>query len=105
MSPDLRAYEFEHTLAANQDLITEEKRIGYSSKRFFIEDIMDGDWLLNLTYKGNKKSAPTYFKLTAYYNWGKVNQVKLVKVYKMGPEDNQKIQLLRVNRQTLFASR
>ena len=33
VSPDLRAYEFEHTLAANQDFITEEKRIDRKSTR------------------------------------------------------------------------
>lgn len=105
VSPDRRSYIFEHKLEANQRLITEEKQIGYSSKRFFIEDIMEGDWLLNLTYKGNKKSDPTYFKLTAFYNWGKVNETKVVKVYKLTPDDRQKIQMLRINRQILLASR
>ncbi|PQB04218.1 hypothetical protein BST85_04350 [Aureitalea marina] len=105
VSPDRRAYVFEHTLEANQLLINTEKRTGFSSKRFFIEDIMEGDWLINLSYKGNKKSAPTYFKMTAYYNWGKVDETKVVQVYKLNPSDDQKIQLLKINRQTLLASR
>ncbi len=104
VAPDRRAYVFEHTLSANQELINEEKRKGYSSKRFFIEDIKDGEWLVNLTYKGNKKTAPTYFKFTAYYNWGKVNERQETQVFKLNPDQQQKLQLLRVNRQVLLAS-
>ena len=55
VNPDKRAYVFDHSLEANNDLIIEEKKLGYSSKLFFLEDIGDGEWLVNLTYKGNKK--------------------------------------------------
>ena len=103
VSPDRRAYVFEHTLASNQELINEEKSKGYSSKRFFINDIEDGEWLLNLTYKGNKKSAPTYFKLTTYYNWGKINQSQEIKVYKLTDDQQQKLQLLKINKQIMLA--
>ena len=105
VSPDRRAYVFEHTLASNQQLITEEKRKGYSSKRFFIEDIENGEWLMNLTYKGNKKEDPTFFKLTIYYNWGKVNQSQEIKVFKLTEDQQQKLQLVKVNKQVLLASK
>jgi hypothetical protein len=103
VAPDQRAYVFEHTMEVNQDLINEEKRQGFSSKRFFIEDIEYGDWLVNLTYKGNKKSAPTYFKLTTYYNWGKPNEYSEVRVYRLNPQDRDKLQLLKLNRQAMLA--
>ncbi len=104
VAPDRRAYVFEHTLSANQQLINEEKRKGYSSKRFFIDDIEDGEWLVNLSYKGNKKATPTYFKFTTYYNWGKVNERQETRVFKLNPDQRGKLQLLRVNRQVLIAS-
>jgi len=102
VSPDRRAYVFEHSLASNQDLITKEKEKGYSSKGFIIETVDDGEWLINLTYKGNKKPEPTYFKFTTHYNWGKWNQRDEVKVYEF-EEQRNKVQLLKINKELLFA--
>jgi hypothetical protein len=96
VNPDKRAYVFDHSLEANNDLIIEEKKLGYSSKLFFLEDIGDGEWLVNLTYKGNKKQVPTYLKLTSYYNWSKSNEKRRIEVYKLELQD-QKIRLLTVN--------
>lgn len=99
VSPDRRAYVFDHSLSANADLITDEKKVGYSSKMFVIEDLGNqGDWLVNLTYKGNKKTVPTIFKLTTYYNWGKPNEKKDVNVYKLEIQ-NQKASLLKFDRE------
>lgn len=100
VSPDLRSYVFEHTVNANQELITEEKQKGYSSKEFFIDDIGDGEWLVNFTYKGNKKPEPTYIKVTTFYNWGKAEQNQEISVYKFQNERN-KIQLKKFQRDVL----
>jgi len=102
VNQDKRAYVFEHSLAANQELITSEKEKGYSSKEFFIDDIGEGDWLVNITYKGNKKPEPTYFKVTKYYNWGKATQTQEIAVYKFQNE-REKMQLIRLNKQILMA--
>lgn len=99
VSPDRRSYVFDHSLYANGDLITNEKNVGYSSKMFVIEDLgSNGDWLVNLTYKGNKKSVPTFLKLTTYYNWGKPNEKKNINVYKLEIQ-NQKASLLKFDRE------
>lgn len=103
VNQEKRAYLFEHSLAANQDLITDEKQKGYSSKEFFIDDIGIGEWLVNITYKGNKKPEPTYFKVTQYFNWGKANQTKKITIYKFQNE-REKIQLIKLNKQVLVAS-
>jgi hypothetical protein len=103
VSPDKRAYVFEHSLAANQKLITNEKQKGYSSKEFIIEDIGNGEWLVNLSYLGNKKPEPTYFKLTTYYNWGKPNQRQETSLYKL-QNQRDKIQLLKLNKQVLITA-
>lgn len=102
VAPDRRAYIFEHTLTANEDMITKEKLSGYSSKEFFIDDIGSGIWLVNLTYKGNKKTVPTYFKVTTYYHWGTSNQKKEVNVFNL-KDQRQKIQLFNFNKQLLIA--
>ena len=93
VSPDRRAYVFDHSLSANNSLIIDEKQVGYSSKLFFIEELGDGKWLVNLTYKGNKKALPSFMKVTTYYNWGKPNEKKKVDVYKLEIQ-NQKASLL-----------
>jgi len=102
VNPELRSYIFEHTLTGNQELITDEKQKGYSSKEFFIDDLKDGEWLVNITYKGNKKPEPTYFKITKFYNWGKVSETKEVAVYKFQNE-REKIQLMHFNKLLLMA--
>ena len=104
VNPELRSYIFEHTLAGNQELITDEKEKGYSSKEFFIDDLKDGEWLVNISYKGNKKPEPTYFKITKFYNWGKATETKVVSVYKFQNE-REKIQLMQFNKELLVASK
>jgi len=103
VNQDKRAYVFEHNIVENQALITDEKLKGYSSKEFFIDDIGNGEWLVNLTYLGNKKPEPTYFKLTTYYNWGKATQRQEMTLYKL-QNQRDKIQLLKLNKQVLVAS-
>lgn len=103
VGPDKRVYVLEHTLAKNQDLITSEKVNGISSDEFFVEDIGSGEWLMNLTYYGNKKSAPSYMKLTTYYHWGKPKQHQEIMVYKLEKKDI-KMQLKKINAQSLTLS-
>jgi len=103
VNPELRSYIFDHSLAGNQELITDEKQKGYSSKEFFIDDLKEGEWLVNITYKGNKKPEPTYFKITKFYNWGKATQTKEIAVYKFQNE-RDKIQLMYFNKALLVAT-
>ena len=100
VNPGKRSYVFEHSLVANQELITDEKLKGYSSKEFMVSDIGDGEWLFNIKYLGNKTSQPTYIKVTTYYHWGKPNQKKEVSVYKFKGE-REKFQLKKINKQSL----
>jgi len=104
VSPDKRAYSFDHSLEANNSLIIDEKKIGYSSKMFEIENLGTGDWLINLIYKGNKKNLSSFFKLTTFYNWGKPNEKKVIKVYKLEIQ-NQKAALVRFNKEMEIAYR
>jgi hypothetical protein len=104
VNPQKQAYVFEHSLFSNQELILDEKKKGYSSKEFMIDNIGVGEWLVNITYAGNKKPAPTYFKLTTYYNWGKATQTQEIRVYNF-KDERKKIQLLTLSSKSLIVSK
>ncbi len=96
VDPKLNAFVYEHSLAKNTDRIVDQKRKGYSCEEFFIYDMNQGDWLINMTYLGNKKYQPTYLKATVYKNWGRKNQTEEIKVFTL-TNLNYKVQLFRFN--------
>ncbi len=103
VNPQKQVYVFEHSLTKNQNLITDEKEKGYSSKEFIIDNLNNGEWLINITYLGNKKTEPTFIKVTSYYNWGKPKQRTKIIIYKF-KDEHEKIQLYKLNKQLLVIS-
>ncbi len=100
VNPQKQSYTFEHSYFANKDLIADEKLKGYSSKEFIIDDLTMGDWLVNISYFGNKKTTPTFLKMTIYYNWEKSNQTQKITLFKL-TENTIKLQLLKLNKRLL----
>ena len=96
INPQKQVYKIEHTLSDNSSLILDEKLKGYTSREFVIDGDIGGEWLVNLTYYGNKKYAPTYLKTTVFNNWGRSDEIKKTTVYKMTLKD-QKTQLFKIN--------
>jgi len=96
INPQKQVYKIEHTLSDNSSLILDEKLKGYTSREFVIDGDIGGEWLVNLTYYGNKKYAPTYLKTTVFNDWGRPNEIKKTTVFKMTLKD-QKTQLFKVN--------
>ena len=96
VNPQNQSYTFEHSYYANKKLITDEKTKGYSSSEFYINKLKKGNWLVNLTYLGNKKNTPVYLKTTVYTHWGLPNQKKKIKIYKLANK-NVKVQLFKLN--------
>ncbi|MFQ3181746.1 MAG: hypothetical protein ACI9Z4_001345 [Polaribacter sp.] len=96
VNPEMQVYSIENSINKNNDLILDQKKKGYTSKELFIETLGKGDWLVNATYLGNKQYKPTIFKITSYYNWGRPNQSKKIKVYELALQ-NVKTQLLKLN--------
>ncbi|WP_109852056.1 carboxypeptidase-like regulatory domain-containing protein [Aquimarina sp. AU58] len=92
VDPRLMTSVYENSLEKNSSRITDQKSKGYSSEEFFVYDTSGGDWLINITYLGNKKYTPTYLKATVYRNWGRKNQTKEIRVFKL-TQLNYKIQL------------
>lgn len=105
VNPNKQVYNFEHSLEKDQQLIFDEKKKGYSSKEFIIDNLNDGKWLVNLTYLGNKKPEPTYFKVTVYNHWGNPNQKEKISVYKLDKE-HTKLKLYNIdNRSSIMVSK
>lgn len=96
INPQKQVYKIEHTLSDNSSLILDEKLKGYTSREFVIDGDIGGEWLVNLTYYGNKKYTPTYLKTTVFNDWGRPNEIKKTTVFKMTLKD-QKTQLFKVN--------
>lgn len=96
INPQKQVYKIEHTLSDNSSLILDEKLKGYTSREFVIDGDIGGEWLVNLTYYGNKKYAPTYLKTTVFNNWGRSNEIKKTTIFKMTLKD-QKTQLFKIN--------
>tara|TARA_R110000765_G_scaffold95435_9_gene179623 strand:+ start:3810 stop:5552 length:1743 start_codon:yes stop_codon:yes gene_type:complete len=84
VNPEKRYYKSEHSLVADAERIQSEKRSGFSSEEYLIDDTLRGNWLVNATYLGNKSLTPTYLKATVYYNYGSASQRKETKVFKLG---------------------
>lgn len=84
VNPEGRFYKTEHSLLADGEQIREQKMLGYSMEEFLIDGIMPGQWQVNVKYLGNKQLSPTYLKSTIYHNYGKTNQEKEIKVFKLG---------------------
>lgn len=100
VNPNLETYKIENSYKENKGLIKNQKIKGYTSKEIFIDQLNPGFYLVNLTYLGNKQEKPTTFKITTYYNWGKENQTKKIKVFDF-TDKNIKNQLLRLSRKYL----
>jgi TonB-dependent SusC/RagA subfamily outer membrane receptor len=98
VNPSNQSYVFEHNLISNSNLIENEKKIGYSSKEFFIDDLGKGEWLINITYLGNKKPEPTFFKVTIYNHWGSPNQSENINVFNFEKE-RDKFQFFKLTNQ------
>jgi hypothetical protein len=76
-------YTWRHSFENNPERIQDEKKHGYSSKQFFINENLGGNWRFNLKYLGNKSFEPTYLKVTTYFDYGKSTQRKELKVFRL----------------------
>ncbi|MCL6266124.1 TonB-dependent receptor plug domain-containing protein [Flagellimonas myxillae] len=93
VNPQKRFFNWEHTIGSDRKRIRDEIQHGFSSEQFEIvgpETV--GDWILNVTYLGNRTSGnkiPTFLTCTVQYNFGKSNQSSeefLVRLQEHGEE-------------------
>ncbi len=76
VNPENRFYEWDHTYDANFEQILKEKKEGFSSAQFVIDENLPGKWLVNIRYQGNKSYDPTYIKSTVYLHYGTPFEIK-----------------------------
>lgn len=100
VNPENQSYQFKHSLYDDNSLIVNEKTMGYTSKEFFIDHLDKGDWLVNLTYLGNKTNQPTFMKVTIFQNWERPNQTKKTIVMKL-TDVHKKFNLFKLNSKKL----
>lgn len=54
-----------------------------SSKEFFLESDIQGEWIINVNYHGNKSGLPTYLKVTAFSGYGTDNEESTIRIYRL----------------------
>ncbi len=96
VSPDDYYDEWE---APSADSI--ERTKGYLSKQFFLDQDFKGEWQIHCEYFGDQSEAPTYLKVTAFFDYGLPTQSKQSKVFKLYEED-VRLKLLSVFTQEKF---
>jgi hypothetical protein len=70
VNPMGKTFVWSHSLDGNPDQIRYEKELGLSATSETIDASLPGTWQVNLTYLGNKKLTPSYFKLVEYTGYG-----------------------------------
>ncbi|NER18023.1 carboxypeptidase-like regulatory domain-containing protein [Spongiivirga citrea] len=88
VSDDNRSYAWKHDFLRNKERIVNEKKIGYSSQEFVIDKLnFDENWLVNLTYYGNKTDKPCLLKMSVFHNWGTTGQKEKIYTYLLDKQD------------------
>ncbi|MDF4204082.1 carboxypeptidase-like regulatory domain-containing protein [Maribacter sp. SA7] len=54
-----------------------------SSKEFFLESDIIGEWVVNINYKGNKSGLPTYLKVTSFSGYGTDSEESTIRIYRL----------------------
>lgn len=86
-------YIWKHTYEGSSEEILREKKYGYSTAEYLVENATDHiPWQVNVKYFGNKSLSPTYLKVTKYSSYGSSSQSKAVKVFKLTTKEvNQQL--------------
>ncbi|MCM4153057.1 tetratricopeptide repeat protein [Arenibacter sp. N53] len=74
---------WEYTVETKETELSAAILKGYSSKQFFLDDNLKGEWVVNISYFGNGTQDPTYLKVTTFFDYGTSAQRKAVKVFKL----------------------
>ncbi|MFK7813835.1 MAG: carboxypeptidase-like regulatory domain-containing protein [Maribacter sp.] len=77
-----------HSYLETPEQITQEKKLGYSMKQFFIDKDDKGKWIFTIKYIGNKSADPSYLKATIQHDYGTPAQKETVKVIQLPKRDS-----------------
>ncbi len=54
-----------------------------SSKEFFLESDIKGEWIVNINYKGNESGLPTYLKVSSFSGYGTDSEESTIRIYRL----------------------
>ncbi|MGW9686664.1 carboxypeptidase-like regulatory domain-containing protein [Flagellimonas sp. 2504JD1-5] len=92
VNPKKRYFTWTHENIKDKERIRDEKLRGYSSKQFFLDNDLQGNWQVNLKYFGNKSAVPTYLKVTLWTNFGTAFENRMMKLFRLeNKDDNYKL--------------
>ena len=84
VDPSTKYFNWTHSSIENENTIENELMFGYNSKDFFIDDDMQGTWLINLeNYDLANKEYPVFLKYTVVKNYAKSNEEREVKTVEL----------------------
>ncbi|MEW2921254.1 carboxypeptidase-like regulatory domain-containing protein [Muricauda sp. ANG21] len=80
VGPTGHYFTWKHTKADNPSLLSDEIFKGYSSNSFQINNLDQGEWLLNVKYKGNQSNTPSFLKTTIKNNLNGTETIKVLRL-------------------------
>ena len=84
VSPNGGYHTWKNTSNTDDRYLLSQRLKGYTSKQFFLDDDdVKGEWQVNINHLGNKSSTPTYLKATAFFDYGKPTQKKVLHIFKL----------------------
>ncbi|RAJ12454.1 carboxypeptidase-like regulatory domain-containing protein [Arenibacter echinorum] len=83
VDPEKYYDSWEYTVATKESELSAAISKGYSSKQFFLDDDLKGEWVVNISYFGNGSQDPTYLKVTTFFDYGTVEQRQSISVFKL----------------------
>jgi uncharacterized protein YfaP (DUF2135 family) len=96
VNPEKYYDSWEYTVATKEAELSAAISKGYSSKQFFLDDKLKGEWVVNISYFGNGSQDPTYLKVTTFFDYGTMEQRQSIKVFKL-TEIKEDSYLCRIN--------
>jgi tetratricopeptide (TPR) repeat protein len=83
VDPEKYYDNWEYTVETKEAELSAAISKGYSSKQFFLDDDLKGEWVVNISYFGNGSQDPTYLKVTTFFDYGTMEQRQATKVFKL----------------------
>jgi tetratricopeptide (TPR) repeat protein len=83
VDPEKYYDSWEYTVVTKEAELSAAILKGYSSKQFFLDDDLKGEWVVNVSYLGNGTQDPTYLKATTFFDYGTMEERKVTKVFKL----------------------
>ena len=83
VDPEKYYDSWEYTAETKEAELSASILKGYTSKQFFLDYELKGEWVVNISYFGNGTQDPTYLKATTFFDYGTLEERKVTKVFKL----------------------